>query len=226
MTFASKAFNFYKYLESPSDLPAGVEAMNPYKDKKTSSLVAKFLDKYYDDVNKRILVLGINPGRFGGGHTGVNFTDGFALENYCGINNSLNKRRELSSVFIYKFIEKWGGAENFYKDYFLSAVSPLGFLKNGLNYNYYDDAEIFSTVKGFIIESLNKQISLGLDKKAVVILGTGKNMKFFNMLNREFGFFENVFALEHPRFIMQYRRNSLNEYIDEYVKTFKKVLQL
>ena len=88
-----------------------------------------FYTKYYSDNNKRILLLGINPGRFGGGVTGIPFTDPVRLEKVCGIKNDFQKKQELSSVFIYEMIEAYGGAEKFYKQFYISAVSPLGFVK-------------------------------------------------------------------------------------------------
>lgn len=39
-------------------------------------------------------ILGINPGRFGAGTTGIAFIDPIRLENECGINNSFPKKVE------------------------------------------------------------------------------------------------------------------------------------
>ncbi len=41
----------------------------------------------------RYLILGINPGRFGGGITGIPFTDPIRLQNICGIENDFQKNK-------------------------------------------------------------------------------------------------------------------------------------
>jgi len=124
-----------------------------------------FYKKYYSDNNKRHLLLGINPGRFGGGVTGIPFTDPIRLEKVCGINPAFagQKKQELSSVFIYDMIDAFGGAEKFYKQFYFSAVSPLGFIKNGKNLNYYDDKDLLRDIQPFIIDCLYKQISFGIE---------------------------------------------------------------
>lgn len=224
MTFGSKVLQFYRNLQAPK-LPKGILAMNPYANKGTLSLVTQFTDKFYNDTTKRVLVLGINPGRIGGGSTGVNFTDPVALEQFCGITNDFPKKRELSSEFIYTFIEHFGGPKKFYKYFFLSAICPLGFTKNGLNYNYYDDAGLLKTTEPFIISTLKQQIALGASTKSVIIFGTGKNLKAFTELNNKHHFFEHICALEHPRFIMQYKRKHLAQYLEKYSEVFSEALK-
>jgi len=151
-------------------------------------------------------------------------TDPISLEKFCGINNTFLKRRELSSEFIYTFINEWGGANAFYHDFFLSAVSPIGFIRDGANYNYYDDGDLLRIMKPFIVRTLQQQCSFGA-KGTVILLGIGKNQQKFIELNSEFGFFKNVFALEHPRFIMQYRRKYLKDYLKRYHEVFSQVLR-
>ncbi len=223
-TFGEKAKTFYNNLSLSSKLPSKVEAMNPYKLSSVRAYVGAFLNKYFSDNNNRVFVFGINPGRFGSGLTGVTFTDPVALHKFCGIKNDLAKTRERSSEFVYEFIKSWGGPEKFYKDFFLTAVSPLGFTQNGVNYNYYDNQELYSLIKPFIVRTLKAQLDFGANRKAAVLLGSGKNLKFFTELNNEHGFFKKLYALEHPRFIMQYRRKQLARYLKKYRQVFEKAL--
>lgn len=192
--------------------------MNPYESPVTQAWVRRFLEKFYGDNRKRVFLFGINPGRFGAGVTGVPFTDPVALEKHLGIANDLDKKRELSAVFVYEFAERWGGVKKFYRDFFLTAVSPLGFVKQGKNYNYYDDPKLFRTVRPFLVETLRLQLKLGARREAAVLLGTGKNRKAFEDLNGEYGFFKKLYAVEHPRFIMQYRRSEIPRYLAGYKK--------
>ncbi len=47
----------------------------------------------------------------------------------CGIENDLAEKAELSSHFIYAVVEAYGGASAFYYDFFITAMSPLGFTR-------------------------------------------------------------------------------------------------
>lgn len=207
---------FYFSLEAPR-VPRGVQVMNPYKEEIVRQYVSEFADKFYGIGRPRVLVLGINPGRFGAGITGVTFTDPVALADDCGIPNHLPRRRELSSIFVYHVINHLGGPQSFYDRFFLSALCPLGFTKAGVNLNYYDDRKLEKAVTPFIVWSVERHIELGGRRDHVVILGRGKNAAYFNRLNDEHRWFDSVDAVDHPRFIMQYRRKRLAEYLDVYL---------
>ena len=88
--------------------------MNPFLDTATFNLCKQFYTKYYNDNNSTAFNIGINPGRFGGGITGIPFTDPIRLQNICGIENDFQKKQELSSVFVYEVIKSFGGTEMFY----------------------------------------------------------------------------------------------------------------
>jgi hypothetical protein len=224
MTFASRALHFYRSLKLTARLPAGVALLNPYADAATMALVEKFLFAFFDDERPRTLVLGINPGRFGGGSTGIGFTDPVALEEACGIENDLSKRRELSSEFVYRFVAQWGGPRKLFGAFYLSALCPFGFTRAGNNFNFYDDPALLTAVRPFIVETLWAQIAFGARREMALVLGTGKNKRVIDELNAEHGFFERIEALEHPRFIMQYRRRQLDAYVERYQKTFSEAL--
>lgn len=219
-TFSDRALDFYKTLSFPYELPSQIQLINPYRTPEVQNYLRLFLEKFYGDNNRRVLVLGINPGRFGSGTTGITFTDPVALQDSCGIANTLSRTRERSSEFMYSFIEKWGGAERFYRSFFLSAVSPLGFVNDGVNFNYYDSPELLSIAKPFIIQSVLSQIELGVNRELAILIGSGKNQRFFSELNAEHGFFKTLSVVEHPRFIMQYRRRQLPYYLKKYEQTF------
>lgn len=169
--------------------------MNPYTNAPVRDWVRAFLDGYFSDNVKRVLVFGINPGRFGAGITGVTFTDPVALAENCGIENDLPRRRELSSVFIYKVIERYGGPREFYRRFFLTAISLLGFTRNGKNLNYYDDPALIRAVTPFITNTIEQQIALGAWCDRAVVLGAGENLRFVQQLNDRHRFFRKIDAL-------------------------------
>lgn len=222
MTFAEKIINFNNSLELKTVLPAGISIMNPYREEIVATVSAVFYNKFYNDENPRHLILGINPGRFGAGVTGIPFTDTKRLKEICEIEYPGKITHEPSSVFIYRMIEVYGGIEKFYSDFYIGAVCPLGFTSKTekgreVNYNYYDSPELMNKVKAFIIKNLELQIDFGIKRDKCFILGCGKNEKFFRMINDEKKYFQQVVALEHPRFIMQYRLRRIDEFIEKYI---------
>ncbi len=208
--------SFYKQLHIKSPVPRKIEVMNPYHDDYTFSLCEKFYRKYYHDERPRRLLLGINPGRFGSGTTGISFTDPLKLEKECGIANTFEKKPELSADFIYRMINQCGGPGAFYQHYFISAVSPLGFTMEGKNINYYDDWKLEKAVRPFIIDSIQQLLGIATDHSICFCIGEGKNFNFLDELNREHQWFGQIIPLPHPRFIMQYKRKQLQHYIDVY----------
>lgn len=225
-TFADNVIEFNKNLQFSGDLPDGFEAMNPYLDNpETMTVMQEFYHKYYNDLNPRKLMIGINPSRHGAGVTGVPFTDTKRLEAVCGITMQSTRTHEVSSVFMYDMIAEYGGAEEFYKDVYINSPFPLAIVrktKTGwLNANYYDDKKLFEAVKDFMIDSLKKHISLGVDASEVFVLGK-KNSEFISALNKEAQLFEKMTVLEHPRYIQQYKTKEKQLYIDKYILALKK----
>lgn len=208
---------FLKELRITARLPKGIEVLDPYSNPKVFELCRQFYQKFYSDDNPRTLLLGINPGRFGSGTTGVSFTDPIKLEKYCGIKNDLVKKPELSADFIYTMIEAYGGPQRFYSRFFVSAVSPLGFTFKGKNINYYDVAALEKAITPFIVSSIDQMMNLGMSRKTCYCIGEDKNLKALTRLNEKHQWFAEIIPLPHPRFIMQYRRKKLGEYVDVYL---------
>jgi hypothetical protein len=230
MSLAEKIITFNNQLNFNGALPEGVSIMNPFRENPQANIYSEaFYRKYYSDNDQRHLILGINPGRFGSAVTGVAFTDTKRLRSVCGINYEGRETHEPSSVFVYDMIAAFGGAEAFYSHFYINSICPLGFTatgKNGkeVNYNYYDSKELTAAVYDFIIENIQKQIAFGFDTDTCFCFGTGQNEKFLRKLNAQMGFFKNIVALEHPRFIMQYKAKSKQLYINKYLAAFREVM--
>ncbi len=220
-TFADKVIEFNRNLDYQGQLPEGFQVLNPYLDNpETMDVMQKFYHKYYNDFNRRKFIVGINPSRHGAGVTGVPFTDTKRLESICGIPMASAHTHEISSVFMYDVISAYGGPEAFYSDIYINSPFPLAIVRKSkgswINANYYDDKGLFNEVKGFMIASLEKHISLNLDTAEVFILGK-KNAEFLAKLNEEAGLFEAMTVLEHPRYIQQYKSKEKPLYIDKYI---------
>lgn len=218
MALADNILHFLQNLKIEAPIPRGVEVLNPYQQPEALNLCTKFYGKYYNDSKTRSLIIGINPGRFGGGLTGIPFTDPIRLQQVCAIENTLSKKPELSSEFIYKIISAFGGPENFYSKFYFTSVSPLGFTKENKNLNYYDLPVLQKRLKPFMQSCMRTQLGWGLNTTVAYCLGEGDNYKFLTAWNAEEKFFKEVIPLPHPRFIMQYKRKQLDQYINFYAE--------
>jgi hypothetical protein len=227
MTFAEKAIGFNKQLRyNGNPLPSGIRMMNPFTESEQPLLITeKFYQKYYNDHKPRHLILGINPGRFGAGLTGIPFTDTKRLGNECQIIYTGKQTHEPSSVFIYEMIHAYGGVESFYRDFYINSICPLGFTSvdtkgKEKNYNYYDSRQLRNAVGSFITENIRTLITMGVCREICFCFGTGENEKYLTKLNQEFSFFDKIIALEHPRYIMQYKHAEKLDYIRKYLAAF------
>ena len=201
----------------PETVPKSIKILDPYSDDEGIRVTKKFYNKFFYDNNKRILLFGINPGRLGGGLTGIPFTDPYHLKNHCGIDSNLDLKKELSSTFIYEMIKLYGGPKLFYKKFLVTSICPFGFIKNNKNLNYYDDISLTKGWKNTMVDWIKIQRDKLSDKSVCVLIGKGKNQKFFEMINKEYKFFNNFITLPHPRWILQYKMKMKKEYLDEYV---------
>jgi hypothetical protein len=135
-----------------------------------------------------------------------------------GIANSFPQKTELSAHFIYAVIDAYGGADAFYQRFFINSVCPFGFVKGGINYNYYDDPALQKAVLPFIKWHFENLLATGLiDRDRCFCLGEGKNYAFLNKLNQAESYFGEIVPLAHPRFVMQYRRKTMAEYVEKYL---------
>jgi hypothetical protein len=220
-TWAENLFTFYKELQPPQHIPADIDWLYPQQSPEVLKVFATFLHQYYNDTAPRHLMLGINPGRFGAGITGVNFTASKQLTEDCCLDHPFKKGSELSAEFIYAMIRAFGGVHAFYSLFFIGSVCPLGFVKAGKNINYYDDKSLLAAVEPFITGSLHTLLSFGFKRDKCYCIGGAKNYTYLAALNDKHKWFGEIVPLPHPRFIMQYKRKQVPEYIEQYVRLLR-----
>lgn len=213
---AHQILSFLFQLPFSVRLPRGIEVLNPYAHATVQQVCKQFYTMYYPDTGGRTLLLGINPGRYGGGITGIPFTDPVQLQRHCNIATPWKQQEELSARFVWEMIAAMGGPEWFYSRFYISAISPLGFVKAGKNLNYYDDALLLKRIEPFAVECLKRQLDFGLRTDVCYCIGEGDNLRFLNRLNQRYGFFGTIIPLPHPRFIMQYKLRQKADYIQLY----------
>ncbi|MBK9177467.1 MAG: DUF4918 family protein [Flavobacteriales bacterium] len=205
-------------------LPRGVGVLDPFNGphaEEVRRIVTAFHRKYYSDEQPRVLMLGINPGRLGAGSTGLSFTDTKRCESDLGIAVKGISTHEPSSDFFYRMVRAAGGADAFYRKVYVHAICPLGFVKDGVNLNYYDDKVLEQAVTPFVEDWLRTLVKCGMRTDRVYCIGTGKNAAYFTKLNERLGLFDRITALEHPRFIMQYKAKQVDAYTARYTEALK-----
>ncbi|MBL7982568.1 MAG: DUF4918 family protein [Flavobacteriales bacterium] len=94
---------------------------------------------------------------------------------------------------------------------------------SAINLNYYDDKALEQAVTPFVEQWLRTLVNCGMRTDRVLIIGTGKNAAYFGKLNERLGLFNKVVALEHPRYVMQYKARSLEVYIDKYLAALAEI---
>lgn len=225
-TFSDKVLDFNEWLANVSlNLPDSYSINNPFNGdnkEKIREITNKFYKKYYNDGNKRYLILGSSPARRGTAVTGIPFEDANHLYKETGImidNFYINKS---SSDFLYEVMKQYGGCEKFYGDFFMEFVCPLGIINinskgNKVNSNYYESKKLEKALYSFIVASLQKLILIGIDTSVCYCIGSGENFKFLLRINEQYHFFEKIIALEHPRFIMQYNSKNKDKYLEKYL---------
>lgn len=222
---AAQIVAWYQSLEEVSTLPPGVSMLNPYRNPATWEVVKAFYERFYSDTLSRSLILGINPGRLGAGTTGIPFTDPERLQSKCGLPWPGPPSHEPSSVFVYQVIDAWGGVEAFYRDFFIGAVSPLGLVQStpegrAVNANYYDSPTIQSALQSFMETNLRWQAQ-HTSRERVLLYGMGHNLKAFARINQSLQLFDDVRAVEHPRYIMQYKAKQVELYLDKHLEALR-----
>ena len=173
MIFYRAVLDFFDSLRPPPNLPEDVDILWPYGSPEVRRVIDAFYRKYYSDRSPRIFLVGINPGRFGSGVTGIGFTDPPRLAADCGIPHSISGGAELSSDFVYRVIAAFGGPEAFFGRFYLTALSPVGYLRDGKNLNYYDVKGLPEKLDSWMAESMEKQIAAGACRRMAFSMGQG-----------------------------------------------------
>ena len=205
-TFAQKVIQFDENLSNISiELPEGFKIINPFNG------------------DKKETVRKISPARRGTAVTGVPFEDAMHLQKETGIIIDKFYINKSSSGFLYEVIEKYGGCEKFYSDFYMNFVCPIGIVKTNskgknVNCNYYDNKKLQETLYSLIINSIKSQINFGIDTSVCYCIGSGKNYDFMTKINNKYHFFKKIIPLEHPRFIMQYNSKHKDEFLKKYLE--------
>ena len=181
-TAAQKILEFYDSLKNVDiNLPEKHRLINPFTNddrQRIAQITHRFYRQYYHDNKRRFMILGSSPARRGTALTGVPFEDVNHLQKDTGISLDAFGANKRSSSFLYEVMEEYGGRQNFYKQFYMSFVCPLGIEKinlkgNWVNCNYYENAALKKCLHPFIIDSLRCQIDFNIDTSVCFCIGVG-----------------------------------------------------
>ena len=147
------------------------------------------------------------------------------LSFYKGLRPRFALPAGISIMNPYKDEQAWAVSEQFYRKFYgdlhFTALSPLGYVRDGKNLNYYDDKELLRDCEPFVLSCIRKQLATMPAREVCFCLGEGENYKYFSRINASHGFFKEIVPLPHPRFVMQYRRKRIDEYVDMYLSRLR-----
>lgn len=119
-----------------------------------AELVRSYYKKFYSKPGRRIVLCGINPGKYGAGITGVPFIDFHGISRLLPGHGRQDKER--TAQYMLSIIEEYGAGE-FQDAVYLTNLSWYGFLRNGRNLNYYI---LPRNVRHYFIESFVEEMKI------------------------------------------------------------------
>ena len=168
--------------------------------------IAAFSRKYYSHSVPRIMICGINPGRLGAGKTGIPFLDYVSLSQL--ISGVQRQDSEKSAGFFFKVL-KSVGAESFYKTFYVTNFSSVGYLSNAANFNYYNlPQSALETVERNFLEEVKI-----VEPTHVISLGKEVHRSMLKLLPDSI---DCSLCLPHPSWIATYRSNDKDHWVQCY----------
>lgn len=227
ITFAEKILQFNETISKERfELPDGYKIINPFNGENevaVKKLTTEFYHKFYEDNHIRRIIFGSTPSRSASAITGIPFEDYRYLQQEIGSSIKGVRINRSSSDFLMEVISAYGGRGQFYKNFYMNFVCPVGIIKisstgRETNCNYYEDKRIQKAMYSFIIHTIKSQLTFGIDTTVCFCIGSGENYKFLSTINSIYKFFDTIIPLEHPRFIMQYNAKRKDEFLEKYIR--------
>ncbi len=131
--------------------------------------IERFNKKYYGEKLPKTVLCGINPGKNGAGKTGVPFLD---FKSLSKIMDDIDRNdTERSAQFFYDVVKEIG-VSSFYKSFYVTNISWVGYLKSGKNLNYHD---LPLAAKKFVYDMFKYEIELVSPRKIISLSGAVKD---------------------------------------------------
>lgn len=174
-----------------------------------------FCQLFYSDAVPRVMICGTNPGRFGAGMTGIPFLDYMSLSQIIpGIDR---QDSEKSASFFFQVVRRFG-VDLFFRTFYVSNFSSVGYLKDGKNLNYYDlpPAALAIVERNFLseVEAINPT--------HVISLGEAVQRSVKKLLPASV---DCSLRLPHPSWVTTYRVNDMGRWVARYLEVLETFCQ-
>ena len=156
------------------------------------------------------VILGLNPGRFGAGQTGIPFIDFRSLSVLLPDAELPKLDSEPSATFFFRVVQQIG-AEKFYREFFVSNVSALGYLRNGKNANYTDLPQVAQQI---VARNFAEEMA-ALRPKRIIALGREAEASAQELYPDGS---VRISHLPHPSWIMTYRLREAQSWVRRYAQ--------
>ena len=175
-------------------------------------VIDHFWDTYYSEGVPRVVVCGLNPGRLGAGQTGIPFMD---FESLGQLLPGIARRdRERSASFFFHVLSVFGAAA-FYRTFYVTNVSAVGFVRSGRNLNYPDlPAPALAIVKQRFLEEMEE-----VQPTHVIALGRQVQKTLRQWLPAAV---DCSHCLPHPAWVATYRPREKAQWIEHYLTEFER----
>jgi len=178
-----------KYLSSSVFKNDDIELLDGFLDNWEN--VKHFYEKYYANGYPKTVLCGINPGKNGAGKTGIPFLDFDSLSKLIdGIEHTDTER---SAQFFYDVVQEFG-VEKFYRSFYVTNISWMGYMKENKNVNYY---QLSDPVKEFIYDAFKHEMSV-VGPKTIISLSQ-EVKKTVNDIFQDSGI-DTATTLPHPNY--------------------------
>lgn len=174
--------------------------------------IEAFCKKYYTDSVPRVVICGINPGRYGACKTGIPFLDYQSLSKLItGIDRQDSER---SADFFFQVIHQFGVAD-FFNSFYVTNVSSVGYSSKGKNFNYNNlpDSALEVVERNFLVEMEIVQPT------HVIAVGIVVQQTLHKRLSTRV---DCTICLPHPSWIAAYRSRETNKWLDYYLLALEK----
>lgn len=165
-----------------------------------------FWQKYYGDAVPRIMICGINPGRLGAGKTGIPFLDYESLSQLIPGVERMDS--EKSAGFFFRVVESFG-AESFFKTFYVTNFSSVGYLRDANNFNYHD---LPQPALEIVEQNFLEEIRL-VEPTHVISLGRKVHGSVLRLLPPGI---DCSLRLPHPSWIATYRSYEMDHWVSRY----------
>lgn len=181
--------------------------------------IEKYYDKYVDFDSDKIVLCGLNPGRFGAGLTGVPFIDFKSLSKM--LSNIKKDDGESSAQFFFELVKKFG-IEKFYKICYVTNISKFGYSKksSAKNVNY---PKLPNSAQDWLFKRFIEEMNL-IKPKVIIPLSddVAKTLKVLTQAQQLD--YKIAPKLNHPAWVMTYKKKDKNLWLQKYYETIMSLI--